>query len=41
MSTQRIVTISLFILAILQVPALRAADGERPHKVSFYFAGAI
>ena len=38
MSTQRIATISLFILAILQAPALRAADGERPDKVSFYFA---
>ncbi len=38
MSTRRIATISLFILAILQAPALRAADGERPDKVSFYFA---
>jgi len=38
MSTRRIATISLFILASLQAPALRAADGERPDKVSFYFA---
>ena len=38
MSQQLIATISLFILAFSQTPALPAADGGNPDKVSFYFA---
>ena len=38
MSPQLIATISLSILTFLQTPALRAADGGNPDKVSFYFA---
>lgn len=38
MSQRLIATISLFILAFLQTPALPAADGGNPDKVSFYFA---
>jgi hypothetical protein len=38
MSPRRIATIGLCVFATLQAPALRAADGGRPDKVSFYFA---
>ena len=38
MSPRLIATISLSILTFLQTPALRAADGGNPDKVSFYFA---
>jgi len=38
MSTQRIATIGLAVMALLQAPALCAADEARPAKVSFYFA---
>ena len=38
MSPRRIATICLCVFATLQAPALRAADGARPDKVSFYFA---
>ena len=38
MSLRRIATIGLCVFATLQAPALRAADGGRPDKVSFYFA---
>ena len=38
MSPRRIATIALCVFATLQAPALRAADGPRPDKVSFYFA---
>ncbi len=38
MSPRRIATIGLCVFATLQAPALRAADGTRPDKVSFYFA---
>jgi len=38
MSPRRIATIGLCVFATLQAPALRAADGPRPDKVSFYFA---
>ena len=38
MSPRRIATIGLCIFVTLQAPVLRAADGTRPDKVSFYFA---
>jgi len=38
MSTRRIATIGLALVALLQAPALGAADEARPGKVSFYFA---
>ena len=38
MSPRLIATIGLCVFATLQAPALRAADGGSPDKVSFYFA---
>ena len=38
MSPRRIATIGLCVFATMQAPALRAEDGPRPDKVSFYFA---
>jgi len=38
MSPRIVATISLAALAFLQAPALRAAEGGKPDKVSFYFA---